>query len=393
MHWIRSGAFTIAVTGAIAMATATTGIADRAPTPPPLSTPGDTSRIDLVASTTEDGWRYDQYRNEAYPCSISGYQTFTIATRTGADPHREIPLWTFMHGGGTGYFRPDGTPTSTQHMTEEPLSRQQGSLRTGALNARIAASTAEIRLMAVSMCNRDIYGGFGLDDPNNPNTTPDGRPRYTNGLLATKAAVQFATTTYPTDDHFLYGGSAGSYGTFHVAYGLQQQGLAPAGVVADSGVMNTLWQEANRDSPVCGHSDEWASIFPRRLHPAITTGTNDPDQIVTSGRLTVPMFDVWTIGDPGQCGTTPMTCPSRTGATTRLGSVDCMHEPLRRALEPDPRSHSMRLCVTATGSNRQCDLHTPTTDQGAVNTLPGEPADFNAKILAWVHERTQDDQD
>lgn len=386
MRWIRSGAVVLAVTAAVVVP----GSATAAP-PPPLSTPGDTSRIDLVGSSTSAGWRYDTYRNRAYPCSISGYQTFTIANRVGAVGN--APLWTFMHGGGTGYFQPDGIPTSTAHMTEESAAQQRGSLQTGELTTRVATALGDVRLMAVSMCNRDIYGGFGLDDPNNPNTTPDGKPRYTNGLLATKAAVQFATTTRPTDDVFLYGGSAGSFGTFHVGYGLQQQGLAPAGIIADSGVLNTPWQEANQDSAVCGHSEEWADIYPRRLHPTITAAGNDPDQVVSSGRLRVPVLDVWSIGDPGQCGTTPMACPLRDGTSPTLGSVDCLHEPLRRALVADPRSHSMRLCVTAAGSGRQCGVHTPTTDPGVVNTLPGEPADFNAKVIAWVQTRVQDDAD
>ncbi len=360
---------------------------------PPISTPGDVSRISLVGTATSAGWTYQQFRNLAYPCSISGYQTFTIATRNTSSPTARIPLWTFLHGGGTGYFRPDGQPTSTAHMTEEPLARQQNSLVTGALNARVAAGGLPIRLMAVSMCNRDIYGGFGLDDPNNPNTTPQGQPRHTNGLLATKAAVQFATGRYPTNDFVLYGTSAGSYGTYHVAFGLQQQGLKPAAIIADSGLMNLPWREATRGLEPCGFTDEWAQIFPRRLHPFLVTGTNDPDQLVSQSRLTVPVMDVWTVGDPGQCGTRPITCPLRDGTTPSMGAVDCMHEPLRQAIaaQTPARSYSMRLCVGRSAG--ACDLHTPTGDPGAVNTLAPEPADFNGKILRWVQTRFTDDID
>ncbi|MFC5286236.1 hypothetical protein ACFPM7_04175 [Actinokineospora guangxiensis] len=385
MTWSRMGAVGAAVVAVAGLASG--AVAAQAP---PLSTPGDVSRIELVSSSTVDGWRYDFYRNRAYPCSITGYQTFTIATRSSMPPTADALLWTFLHGGGTGYFRPDGTPTSTAHMTEESAAQQRDSLRVNALNARVSAMGG-VRMMAVSMCNRDIYGGFGLADPNNPNTTPDGGPRHTNGLLATKAAVQFATTAHPSSDHVLYGASAGSFGTFHVGFGLQQQGLAPAGVVADSGVMNTAWEDATGDSPICGHTEEWADIYPRRLHPALTTGANDPDQSIAAGRFRVPVLDVWSIGDPGQCGTTPMACPLRDGTRPTLGSVDCLHEPLTRVLAGDPRSDSMRLCVTSPGSERHCGVHTPTTDEGAVNTLAGEPADFNGKILTWVRARVLDD--
>ena len=64
---------------------------------PPLSTPGDTSSIQLVSSKTLDGWKYDFYRNMAYPCSVSGYQTFVIGTKIGSSNTAPRPLWTFMH--------------------------------------------------------------------------------------------------------------------------------------------------------------------------------------------------------------------------------------------------------------------------------------------------------
>ena len=49
----------------------------------PLRDPGRVAQIAKVSSSTLDGWRYDFYRNTAYPCSISGYQTFLIATKAG----------------------------------------------------------------------------------------------------------------------------------------------------------------------------------------------------------------------------------------------------------------------------------------------------------------------
>lgn len=91
----------------------------------PLREPADVSMISKVGSSTVDGWRYDFYRNTAYPCSVSGYQTFLIATRVGSSATATRPLWVHMHGGGVGYFSPDGVPReaggreSTMFMTEE----------------------------------------------------------------------------------------------------------------------------------------------------------------------------------------------------------------------------------------------------------------------------------
>ncbi|MEU4567196.1 hypothetical protein [Micromonospora sp. NPDC023956] len=353
------------------------------------------SKISVIASTTTGGWTYDTYRNRAYECSLGGFQTFTIGTRVGSSATQPAPLWTYLHGGGTGYFDPSGTPQpDDNHMREETPQQQRESLIEVALTARLRSASANNRLLAVSMCNRDIYGGVGLPDPNN--VTPEGRNRTTNGLLSTKAAVQFTTSRYRTNDNFLYGTSAGSHGTFHVSYGLQLQGLAPAGLVADSGVINTLAQERPNPDPACGRTDEWRDIFPRRLHPAITNGDNDPDQLVSSGALRVPVLQVWSRNDGGQCGARPMACPLRDGSTPTMGSTDCTHELLRLAIAdqgPTSRSYSMRLCVSPPGQPGTCTVHTPTTDVGAVNTLPSEPADFNAKILSWVQQRSLDDRD
>ena len=76
----------------------------------PLSAPGDTASIAFVSSTSSGGWKYDYYRNSAYPCSISGYQTFVVGTKTGSSNTASRALWVMMHGGGAGYFDENGQP-------------------------------------------------------------------------------------------------------------------------------------------------------------------------------------------------------------------------------------------------------------------------------------------
>ena len=80
-------------------------------------------------------------------------------------------------------------------------------------------------MLAVSYCNRDIYSGTGQTDPNNPNKNTDGSARTTNGLQATKAAIAFTESTYPTSKYFLAGGSAGSAGAYYVGWSEQLSGL------------------------------------------------------------------------------------------------------------------------------------------------------------------------
>ncbi|MBA3281148.1 MAG: hypothetical protein H0U29_02860 [Acidimicrobiia bacterium] len=360
---------------------------------PSLQSPGKTSKISLVSSTTSNGYRFDFYRNTAYPCSISGYQTFTIATRVGSSATATKPLWVYMRGGGVGYFDDSGQPLDGGvNMTEESAAFLQDKMENVALTRLMTQQPAGYRALAVSMCNRDVYGGPDIADPNNPNTTPDGRTRTVNGLFATKAAVQFTLATYPTDDYFLYGASAGSAGAFHVAWALQRQGLAPAGIVADSALINEAFERARYEQGLGGRTPDETERIRQRLHSDITAIGNNPDQLVTDGRLTVPVLQVWVINDGG--GSVPMVCPLRNGSTATMGVIDCLHEPLRRAIVaqgPSSRSLNMRLCVDNPARAGACDLHVPTTVLNARNTLAGVPADFNPVIVEWVAERLTDD--
>jgi hypothetical protein len=59
-----------------------------------------------------------------------------------------------------------------------------------ALSSEHAGKRPGFRTLAVSYCSHDVYAGADTPDLHNPNTTPDGKPRNTNGVLATKAAIQ-----------------------------------------------------------------------------------------------------------------------------------------------------------------------------------------------------------
>jgi len=75
-----------------------------------LVVPGDTSQIALVSSTTANGWRFDYYRNSAYRCAVSGFQTFTVGTRVGSSATASAPLWVWLHGDGVGWSNNAGSP-------------------------------------------------------------------------------------------------------------------------------------------------------------------------------------------------------------------------------------------------------------------------------------------
>ena len=362
-----------------------------------LSTPGDVSSITLIETRQEDGWTFDYYRNLAYPCAVSGYQTFVVGRRVGSDDNASRPLWVRMHGGGVGYFNPDGTVAGgVKNKSEEPYSRLRPDVTSTNLEGRVAGLSDGYRMLAVSMCSHDMYSGANNVDPNNPNLT-DGQTPKTNGMLATKAAIQFVMAQYPTDDFFLHGGSAGSAGSYSVAWGLQEQGIEPTAFVADAGVMNQSYEleQMAMGSP-CARTPEGAAIFQQRILPEIADAANQPHLLISDGRLQVPVMQVYSAGDTNTCAYLPMTCPLPDGTTPTLGSAVCAARPVRMAIQaqgPTSRSDSLELCVDNPGLNsgtNVCDKHVA-TNSALLNTAPGVPADYNGVILDWVTDRRSDD--
>jgi hypothetical protein len=360
-----------------------------------LALPGNTASITLVSTSTAGGWKYDYYRNTAYPCAVSGYQTFVIGTKIGSSSTSPAPLWTFMHGGGVGYFDESGNPIpGIGQKIEESFDSLRSKLDNNGLIGKVRADAAQFRTIAVSYCSHDLYAGANTPDPHNPYTTPDGEPRPTTGLLATKAAVQFARATYPTTKTFLHGGSAGSAGTFGVAWSMQLQGIAPAGVVADASIVNVEAFAAGHAAGICTDDNDPVrlSAVAARVHPQIADIRNEPDKLVTSGRLTVPLMHIWNHGDVNTCGSPPVACPLRNGSHVTLGYTDCIHEPMRAAIAAQgasSRSMNLPVCVD-NDPIPDCSVHVVTNKTGLTNTDPSTPTDYLTAIMTWVHARLAD---
>jgi hypothetical protein len=360
-----------------------------------LLLPGNTSSITFVSTTTTGGWRYDYYRNNAYPCSVSGYQTFVVGTRVGSSDTAGRPLWVFMHGGGAGYFDTSGQPVpGPGQKVEESAASLMTHLTNNGLLGRIRADAAGFRTVAVSYCSHDIYAGANTPDPHNPNTTPDGKPRPTNGVYATKAAIQYVLDHYPTTKTFLHGTSAGSAGTFGVAWAMQLQGIAPAGVVADASLVNAEAFAAADAAGYCTDNNDPARVaaISARIQPDLANIANEPDKLVSSGRLTVPILHIWNHGDSNTCGSPPIACPMRDGSVVTLGLTDCIHEPMRRAiaaLGPTSRSKNYPVCVD-NDATPDCSLHVVTSRIHLTNTDPSTPADYLGGIVTWVDARLTD---
>jgi hypothetical protein len=364
----------------------------------PVGEPAKTDQIQFVGTTTVDGYKFDQYRNLAYPCSISGYQTFVIGTKVGSSDTETKPLWVRMRGGGVGYFDSTGEPQpSAGNKSEESAATSISFLNPNGLMELVRNDPLGFRLVSVSMCNHDIYAGGDQPDPNNPNTLPNGEGRTVNGLFATKAAIQFARAKYPTSKFFLQGTSAGSAGSLGVSWGLQEQGIPPAGTIADSGVVNIEWEKARHDQGTCSDfgSDrdaEALAAIRARSQFQLADIKNEPDKLVSRGALKVPLIHIWNSADTNVCGATQMSCPLRDGSTVPMGAANCVHEPLRAAiagLGAGSPSRNMRVCVSNPPAAGTCTVHVVTT-RHVQNTDPSSPADYNGAILDWVHARLND---
>jgi hypothetical protein len=362
----------------------------------PLKTGGNTAKIEFLATTTQGGWRYDYYRNNAYPCSVSGYQTFVVGRKVGSIDADARPLWVFMHGGGAGYFDENGNPIPSRgQKIEEDFDNLKGRLTNGGLLKNIRNDAAGFRTLAVSMCSHDIYAGMNTVDPHNANTTPDGKARPTTGLISTKAAIQFVQKTYPTTKTFLHGGSAGSVGTFNVAWSMQLQGIAPAGIVADASLINVEARQASFAAGICtqDNTPERVAGIAGRVHPDLANPANEIDKIVADGRFTVPIMHIWNHGDVNTCGAAPVACPLRDGTTATMGITDCMHQPLQAAIAAQgaaSRSKNLPVCVDTDEVKGDCSTHVVTTKPGFLNTDPASPADYFSAIVDWVHTRLAD---
>ena len=146
----------------------------------------------------------DFYRNPAYECGLSGNYTFLVIEPRD-NPGGEAPLWVYLHGGGVGYYDDQGVYHATRTQTEDTWNHEEsledlrdfrlpiggnGQLLDNTRGRRLAEG---YRLLIVSMCDHDLYGGLGTPYPNNPNPGAE-----VNGLEATMAAVEYTVANYPT---------------------------------------------------------------------------------------------------------------------------------------------------------------------------------------------------
>lgn len=362
------------------------------PDPP---SPPDTGGIVRVPSqdVRESGWTFEFYENRDRPWAVSGYQTFMIGTEDGSSATTPRPLWVKMHGGGVGWFTPEGVPMPTTGQKTQEDGAKLSKYVDGGITSLAQRSPEGFRVLVVSMCSHDIYAGTGAADPYNPNPWREGR-RTTNGLVSVVEAIHTTEARYPTTGVVLHGGSAGSAGTFNVALKMQQAGEPPAGIIADSGNVNPLWEQASNDQRTeCDRGDAGLTLIPMRWDPAFADPGNAPYALISRGDLTVPVMQVYNVADKNTCGNVQIACPLPDGSTPVMNSADCAHRPVRDAILAQNganHSESFRLCVEGDDDTVPCDRHVLTHLRSNRNSDPAYPADYEPVILDWAVARLAD---
>jgi acetyl esterase/lipase len=307
--------------------------------------PRSTSEIVLAEQRSErregSTWQLDFHRNPAYSCGLSGAYSFLVINPRNA-PTDQAPLWVFLHGGGVGYFSESGQYEATgggraeAHNVEESFTRltqavlgkvvdRNGNPVDSTLRRRLREG---YRVLAVSLCDHDLYSGVGGPYPNNPGATVDGH-------LATLAAVDHVTASYPTTEVYAHGTSAGAVGAFSLAATLADEGRPLDGAIVDSMLLSprlvaTIEAQRGATNSPFGSGFEIAEVT-RKIGPLVDPGgTTSPEARISAGLRSTPILFVGGNRDPF-CGGNQPTIAAAT-AEGFDNNCDWSYQGLREAV-------------------------------------------------------------
>ncbi len=307
-----------------------------------------------------------------------------------------------MHGGGIGAYNaqgayvPDFTVGANNQESVDKLSKF---MHEDGLVDMIRTHPAGFRFVMPSLCDHDAYAGVGIPDLNNPNSPDEnGQTRAADGLLATKAAIAFTRNHVATSNVFLHGTSAGSIGSFGVAYSFEREGILLSGVVSDSHVFGRGIND-NADLFCMPVPYDRALVLPK-LGP-LASSELYPEDIVAAGLISVPIYHMWDRGDPSCCGSVLQNYTDAQG--NPFTEPGCAHEhtPYHDAIMANPpggagRSVSVEVCVNDLGTTTPgvCNVHSPSKYAYTRATPIGDQlsggGDYNQAIVDWVDQRMAD---
>ena len=350
--------------------------------------PRDTNQITRIQQSTANAlgfsWELEFYRNTAYSCGLSGNYTFLVMNPAG-NPDAEAPLWVYLHGGGGGYFDETGTYIAVKTQTQNTYNHEEtfsdlwddqiirhtfntntNQPKDSTLKRRIEEG---YRVLAVSMCDHDIYAGLGTPYTNNP------LGGEVNGLQATMAAIDYTVANYPTTRVFAHGTSAGSIGVWALATAYPIEGRPLTAIVADSWIadprIHTV-SDAFRGNPgyPFGANMEPSGITEKVGYFAREDLLSYPEvKIVHPDFQDTPSLFIAGNDDPFCGGNQPLLAEA---AAAGLTNCNWFHDGLRQAINGQSGSPHQLNVLTGFG-------HVPTNFPGPVNDTVDN---FIAGILA-----------
>lgn len=264
------------------------------------------------------------YVDDTYRCGRIGNFAHLVIEREDL-VGRTAPLWVLMHGGGVGYYDETGTYQGGESRNDEEsiddlldqLRRRTEATPGQPEDTVVSRRLAEgWRVMFTSLCDHDLYSGFGNIYPNNPNWGDD--PDTVDGLPATMAAVDVTVNGngrldgHPTSRLFLHGGSAGSAGAYSLSYAFWRSGIDLTGAVLDSSVISERTEDL-ANAGVINQTPEDLPAIQAKIGPFVTDPSLFVEQTVAAGFDAVPLFDVTFANDP-LCGGTAPPIPTAVAA-------------------------------------------------------------------------------
>lgn len=224
-------------------------------------------------------------------------------------------------------------------------------------------------MLAVSMCDHDIYAGLGTPYTNNP------LGGEVNGLQATMAAIDYTVANYPTTRVFAHGTSAGSIGVWALATAYPIEGRPLTAIVADSWIadprIHTV-SDAFRGNPgyPFGANMEPSGITEKVGYFAREDLLSYPEvKIVHPDFQDTPSLFIAGNDDPFCGGNQPLLAEA---AAAGLTNCNWFHDGLRQAINGQSGSPHQLNVLTGFG-------HVPTNFPGPVNDTVDN---FIAGILA-----------
>lgn len=360
-------------------------------------------KISLEETVTFDGARLEFYKNKAYTCGKSGYQTFLIVYPEAVAKDEPQNLWIRMHGGGGGAYDQNGQyvpsaycagPNSPCWIKEESLQDLGSNLKEKGLVSDVIKEGG-FRFLVPSMCDHDFYSGIG-DHPeeNNPNTDANGQKSTADGLLALRSAIDFTRQKYPTTHIFAHGTSAGSIGALVLSTALSCEGKNISGAILDSGVVSSYSKQLV-DSSCAEYNSHELDLISKKVGPFTNIR---PDEFVQAGLIKTPLYDFWDTHDWSCACSAPdkVTIKDKNGADFTGGGCQIAHKELDDAISSTGKQSNStfrEVCIGGKASNGlSCTAHIPTVrskaQSGGDTYRDGE--DYNSVIMQWVRERLKD---